>query len=169
MNAGVAHNPSSNLKLASGIAPVKQMMDQGINVGIGTDGPASNNDLDMFEEIRLTTFLAKGSSGDPTALPAKLTLAMATRIGAKAIHLGDITGSLEPGKRADLITIDLSPTHNSPSFRHYADAPYSQVVYASKATDVKDVMVNGKWLMRDHQLLTVNEFGALIQRPEICP
>ena len=161
VNAGVAHNPSSNLKLASGIAPVKQMMDLGMNVGIGTDGPASNNDLDMFEEIRLTTFLAKGNSGDPTALPAKLTLAMATRIGAKAIHLGDITGSLEPGKRADLITIDLSPTHNSPSFRHYPDAPYSQVVYASKATDVKDVMVNGKWLMRDHQLLTVNELELL--------
>lgn len=166
VNAGVAHNPSSNMKLASGIAPVKQMMNLGINVGIGTDGPASNNDLDMFEELRLTTFLAKGSSGDPTALPAKVTLAMATRIGAKAIHLGNITGSLEPGKRADLITIDISPTHNSPSFRHHADAPYSQVVYASKATDVNDVMVNGKWLMRDHELLSVNESELLIKGQE---
>ena len=162
-NVGVAHNPSSNLKLASGIAPINQMMSQGINVGIGTDGPASNNDLDMFEEMRLTTFLAKGTSGDPTALPAKITLAMATRIGAKAIHLGHLIGSLEPGKRADIITIDISPTHNSPSFRHHKDGPYSQVVYASKATDVTDVMINGKWLMQNHELLTVNEAELLLK------
>ncbi|MHB8133471.1 MAG: amidohydrolase family protein [Anaerolineaceae bacterium] len=162
-NAGVAHNPSSNLKLASGIAPIRQLMELGVNVGIGTDGPASNNDLDMFEEIRLTTFLAKGVSGDPTTLPAKTTLAMATRIGAKALHIGDITGSLEPGKRADLITINLDTVHNSPSFRHLPDAPYSQVVYAAKATDVKDVMVNGKWLMKDRVLQTIKEKELLIQ------
>ena len=98
--AGVAHNPTSNLKLASGVAPIAKMLDIGLNVGIATDGPASNNDLDMLEEIRLTALLAKGFSGDPTALPAKTALAMATRIGAKAIHLGEITGSLEPGKMA---------------------------------------------------------------------
>ncbi len=155
--AGVAHNPSSNLKLASGISPVKQMMDSGISVGIGTDGPASNNDLDMFEEIRLTTFLAKGSSGDPTALPAKTTLAMATRIGAKALHLDQITGSLIPGKRADLIMIDIDKVHNSPWFRHLKESFYSQVVYAAKANDVTDVMVNGKWLMRNQKLLTIDE------------
>jgi len=160
-NAGVAHNPSSNLKLASGFSPVKQMMDIGINVGIGTDGPASNNDLDMFEEIRLTTFLAKGSSGDPTALPAKTTVAMATRIGAKALHIEDITGSLTPGKRADLILIDISKIHNSPNFRHLPDSLYSQVVYAAKAHDVSDVMVNGKWLMKDHQLLTLDEVSLM--------
>lgn len=165
-NTGVAHNPSSNLKLASGIAPIRQLMELGVNVGIGTDGPASNNDLDMFEEIRLTTFLAKGVSGDPTTLPAKTTLAMATRIGAKALHIGDITGSLEPGKRADLITINISTTHNSPAFRHFPEAPYSQVVYASKATDVNDVMVNGKWLMRDRVLLTINDKELLIQAQE---
>lgn len=165
-NAGIAHNPSSNLKLASGIAPVKQMMEIGLNVGIGTDGPASNNDLDMFEEIRLTTFLAKGVSGDPTALPAKITLAMATRIGAKALHIGNITGSLEIGKRADLITINLNIAHNSPSFHHNPEAPYSQVVYAAKATDVNDVMVNGKWLLRNRQLQTLDENELLHQAQE---
>jgi len=165
-NAGVAHNPSSNLKLASGFSPVKQMIDIGINVGIGTDGPASNNDLDMFEEIRLTTFLAKGSSGDPTALPAKTTVAMATRIGAKALHIEDITGSLTPGKRADLILIDISKIHNSPNFRHLPDSLYSQVVYAAKAHDVSDVMVNGKWLMKDHHLLTLDEENLMKQGQE---
>ena len=93
---GVAHNPSSNLKLASGIAPVKRMLELGLNVGIGTDGPASNNDLDMFEEMRLAAFLAKGASGDPTALPAPQRCCMATRLGAQALHMGHLTGSLEP-------------------------------------------------------------------------
>ena len=156
-HAGVAHNPSSNLKLASGIAPVKRMLELGLNVGIGTDGPASNNDLDMFEEVRLAAFLAKGASGDPTALPAQTALLMATRLGAQAMHMGDITGSLEPGKRADLILVDISPLHNSPRFRHDPNARYAQIVYAGKSTDVTDVMVNGSWLMRDRQLLTLNE------------
>lgn len=156
-HAGIAHNPSSNLKLASGIAPVKRMLDLGLNVGIGTDGPASNNDLDMFEEVRLAAFLAKGASGDPTALPAQTALTMATRMGAQALHIGDITGSLEPGKRADLILIDLSPLHNSPRFDHDPHARYAQIVYAAKSTDVSDVMINGRWVMRDHQLLTLNE------------
>ncbi|HSM24390.1 MAG TPA: amidohydrolase family protein [Anaerolineaceae bacterium] len=164
--AGVAHNPSSNLKLASGISPVKQMMDIGINVGIGTDGPASNNDLDMFEEIRLTTFLAKGTSGDPTALPAKTTVAMATRIGAKALHIEEITGSLVPGKRADLILIDIAKIHNSPNFRHLSENLYSQVVYAAKANDVTDVMVNGKWLMSGKKLLTLDEESLMKQGQE---
>ncbi len=157
VGAGVAHNPSSNLKLASGIAPVKKMLDQGLNVGIGTDGPASNNDLDMFEEVRLAAFLAKGSSGDPTALPAQTALLMATRMGAQAMHIGDITGSLEPGKRADLILIDLDPLHNSPRFRRHPQGTYAQVVYASKSTDVSDVMINGKWVMRNRELLTLDE------------
>jgi 5-methylthioadenosine/S-adenosylhomocysteine deaminase len=167
-NVGVAHNPSSNLKLASGVAPVKQMMELGVNVGIGTDGPASNNDLDMFEEIRLTTFLAKGTSGDPTTLPAKITLSMATRIGARALHISHLTGSLEPGKRADLILIDINTTHNSPWFRHNPEIPYSQVVYSTKATDVSDVMVNGNWLMRNHELLTLNEKELLAQGQEFA-
>ncbi|GAP11214.1 cytosine deaminase [Bellilinea caldifistulae] len=156
-NTGIAHNPSSNLKLASGIAPVKKMLELGLNVGIGTDGPASNNDLDMFEEMRLASFLAKGSSGDPTALPALETLAMATSIGAKALHVGHLTGSIEAGKRADLILLDLTPVHNSPRFQRDPQGIYSQIVYAAKAMDVTDVMVNGQWLMRDRRLLTLNE------------
>ena len=155
--AGVAHNPSSNLKLASGFAPVTRMLETGLNVGIGTDGPASNNDLDMFEEVRLAAFVAKASSSNPTSLPAAQALGMATRLGARALHLGSVTGSLEAGKRADLILVDLSPLHNSPRFRRDRDNPYAQLVYAGKATDVTDVMVDGKWLMQDRQLLTLDE------------
>ncbi len=156
-NAGVSHNPSSNLKLASGFAPVKKMLEIGVNVGIGTDGPASNNDLDMFEEIRLTSFVQKGATGDPTALPARETLLMATRMGANALHMGHLTGSIEVGKRADLILVNMTPLHNSPRFHHDPQSTYAQIVYASKASDVTDVMVNGKWLMRAQKLLTLDE------------
>ncbi|HET6823017.1 MAG TPA: amidohydrolase family protein [Anaerolineales bacterium] len=166
--AGVSHNPSSNLKLASGFAPVVKMLETGLNVGIGTDGPASNNDLDMFEEVRLAAFIAKAVTNDPTSLPAPLALLMATRLGAQALHIGHLTGSLEPGKRADLILVDLSPLHNSPSFKRAADNAYAQIVYAGKSTDVSDVMVNGRWLMRDHQLLTVNEEELLVQATEVA-
>ncbi len=164
--AGVAHNPSSNLKLASGVAPIKKMLDIGLNVGIGTDGPASNNDLDMFEEIRLAALLAKGFGNDPTVMPAKTILTMATRIGAKALHIGSITGSIEPGKRADLILLDVSPVHNSPKFERDQNGIYAQIIYASKANDVTDVMVNGKFLMRDKKLLTLNEKDLLINAQE---
>ena len=154
--AGVAHNPSSNLKLASGFAPVTKMLEAGLNVGIGTDGPASNNDLDMFEEIRLAAFVAKASSGNPTSVPATTALSMATRLGARALHLPGI-GTLEAGKRADLILVDLSQLHNSPRFRRDPDNTYAQLVYAAKAADVTDVMVNGKWVMVNPELLTLNE------------
>lgn len=159
--AGVAHNPSSNLKLASGIAPVNRMLSLGLNVGIGTDGPASNNDLDLFEEMRLAAFLAKSASGDPTALPAQQAVLMATRMGAQAMHIGDITGSLKPGKRADLILLDTSPLHNAPRFERDNNGPYAQIVYAAKSTDVTDVMVNGRWVMRDRVLQTLNESDLL--------
>jgi 5-methylthioadenosine/S-adenosylhomocysteine deaminase len=155
--AGVAHNPSSNLKLASGFAPVTKMLAAGLNVGIGTDGPASNNDLDMFEEIRLTAFVAKAVSNDPTSVPAAQALSMATRIGANALHIGSITGSLERGKKADLILVDLSSLHNSPGFKRDSDNTYAQLVYSAKSSDVQDVMVNGKWLMRNRQLMTLDE------------
>lgn len=159
--AGVAHNPSSNLKLASGFAPVRQMLEAGLNVGIGTDGPASNNDLDMFEEVRLAAFIAKATSGDPTALPAQTALAMATRLGAKALHIGELTGSLEPGKRADLILVNVDPLHNAPRFRRDPNGIYAQLVYAAKSSDVTDVMVNGRWLMRQGALTTLDEKGLL--------
>jgi len=156
-NAGVAHNPSSNLKLGAGIAPVAKMLELGLDVGIGTDGAASNNDLDMFEEMRLAALLAKGAGGDPTALPARDALAMATRLGARAMHLDHLTGSLEPGKRADLIVVDLDTLHNVPAFDRDPNGIYAQIVYASKSTDVVDVMCNGRWLMRGRALLTVDE------------
>lgn len=165
-NVGVAHNPSSNLKLASGFAPISKMLEAGLKVGIGTDGPASNNDLDMFEEIRLAAFLSKGTSGDPTNLPAPMALAMATRMGAEALQLGAITGSLEAGKRADLILVDNSRVHNSPRFKREPEAIYSQLVYSTQSSDVTDVMVNGNWLMRDHQLLTLNETDLLVDAAE---
>ncbi len=155
--AGVAHNPTSNLKLGAGVAPVARMLELGLNVGIGTDGPASNNDLDMFEETRLAALVAKGTGGDPTALPARDALAMATRIGARALHMGDLTGSLEPGKRADLIVLDLDSIHNVPSYSRDPAGIYARVVYAAKSSDVVDVMCNGRWLMRDRALLTLDE------------
>ena len=156
-NAGIAHNPTSNLKLGAGIAPVARMLELGLDVGIGTDGPASNNDLDMFEEMRLAALLAKGSSGDPTALPARDALSMATRLGACAMHLDHLTGSLEPGKRADLVVVDLDRLHNVPAFDRDPNGIYAQIVYAAKSTDVVDVMCNGRWLMRDRALLTLDE------------
>jgi 5-methylthioadenosine/S-adenosylhomocysteine deaminase len=134
-------------------------------VGIGTDGPASNNDLDMFEEMRLASFIAKAVTNDPTVVPAQTTLNMATKMGAKALHINDITGSLEPGKRADLILLDISPLHNSPRFRRENNGLYAQIVYAAKSTDVTDVMVNGQWLMREHQLTTLDE-AALVKQAE---
>src|SRR3989442_5512379 len=124
-NAGVAHNPTSNLKLGAGIAPVARMIELGVNVGIGTDGPASNNDFDMFEETRLAALLAKGTSGDPTALPARDAPSMATRLRACAMHMDHLTGSLEPGKRADLIAVDVNTLHNVPSFDRDANGIYA--------------------------------------------
>ncbi len=155
-NVGVAHNPSSNLKLASGIAPVSRMLELGLNVGIGTDGPASNNDLDMFEEMRLASFIAKVAPLNPIALPARQTLALATLLSARAMHIEDLVGSLEVGKRADLIVVSMDDVHHTPHFRRDAESIYSRLVYASHAEDVQHVMVNGQWLMRDRRLLTVN-------------
>ncbi|NKQ37786.1 MAG: amidohydrolase [Chloroflexi bacterium] len=159
--AGVAHCPTSNLKLASGIAPIGEMLDIGLKVGVGTDGPASNNDLDMFEEVRLAALLAKTKSNDPTVLPARQALAAATIGGARALHMEHLTGSLEAGKRADLAVVDLSGVHNQPQFHNSPDAVYSVLIYSAKSTDVAHVMVNGRWLMRDRQLLTLDEAATI--------
>ena len=154
---GVAHNPTSNLKLASGIAPVVHMLELGLNVGIGTDGPASNNDLDMWEEMRLAALLAKGATLDPTALPARQALAMATIGGARVLHLDELVGSLEAGKRADIAVVNLCNIHNTPRFARDREALYAQLVYAAKSSDVRDVMCQGRWLMRERELLTLDE------------
>jgi 5-methylthioadenosine/S-adenosylhomocysteine deaminase len=158
----VAHCPSANLKLASGIAPIDTLVKAGVVVGIGTDGPASNNDLDMFEEMRLAALIAKTAQSDPTAFPAKQALLSATRHGARAMYMDDITGSLERGKRADIIVVDANPIHNAPKFNLNPDAVYSQLVYAAKSSDVAHTIVNGVWLMRDRELLTVDT-DALLQ------
>lgn len=159
--ASVIHNPTSNVKLASGIAKTKRMLELGLNVGIGTDGSASNNDLDMFEEIRLAAFLSKVDSGDPTSLPAQTALLMATRMGAQALFIDHLAGSLEPGKRADIICVDIDSIHHQPHFNRDQKGIYAQIVYAGKSTDVSDVMVDGSWVMRNHNLLTLNEHELL--------
>ncbi|MEO0562242.1 MAG: amidohydrolase family protein [Chloroflexota bacterium] len=161
----VAHCPSANLKLSSGFAPVDALIKSGVVVGIGTDGPASNNDLDMFEEMRLAALLSKSETMDPTAFPAKEALLAATRNGARAMFMDDITGSLEMGKRADIIVVDANPIHNMPKFDLNPDAVYSQLVYATKSSDVAHTIVNGKWLMRDRELLTV-DVDALIEEAQ---
>ena len=160
---GVVHNPSSNMKLASGFAPVSEMLERGVNVGIGTDGPASNNDLDLFEEVRLASFIAKAVTKDPTALPARQAFEMATRNGAKAIHMDHLIGSLEVGKKADLVIVDLDLTHNQPHFEHDSNAIYSRLIYAAKSTDVLDVMIAGRWVMQDRKLLHLDEADLIAQ------
>ena len=150
--AGIAHNPSSNMKLSSGVAPVLKMLNLKIAVGLGTDGPAgSNNDLNMFEEMDLAAKLQKFTSNDPRSLSAGQTFAMATIEGARALGLAAKTGSIEAGKEADWIAIDLDGPHAQPLFN-----VYSQLVYTLKASDVRDVMVRGRLLMRDRQMLTLD-------------
>lgn len=155
--AGVAHCPTSNLKLASGIAPIRQMLELGLNVGVGTDGPASNNDLDMFEETRLAALLAKTASNDPTTLPARQAVEMATIGGARALHMAEKTGSLEVGKCADIIVVDMTGVHNQPHFNNNPDAIYSRLIYAAKSPDVAHVLCNGRFLLHHRQLTTIDE------------
>jgi 5-methylthioadenosine/S-adenosylhomocysteine deaminase len=148
---GVIHNPSSNMKLASGVSPVAAMLEAGVLVGLGTDGAASNNDLDMWEEMRLATFLQKIDRMDPEALPASEVLTMATRGGATAIGLGDSIGSLEVGKRADLIQVAFDDVHHVPTFD-----VISHLVYVTDEQDVASVIVDGVVLMREREFLTLD-------------
>jgi 5-methylthioadenosine/S-adenosylhomocysteine deaminase len=166
--AGVAHCPTSNLKLSSGIAQVGQMLEMGLNVGVGTDGPASNNDLDMFEEMRLAALLAKTQSNDPTVLPARKALELVTIGGARALHMDDVTGSLEPGKKADLAVVDINRIHNWPHFYNSPESVYSRLVYAAKSSDVAHVMCNGKWLLRDRELLTIKQERVQSQASDVA-
>ena len=149
---GIAHCPSSNMKLASGVAPVLKLLAAGIPVGLGTDGPAgSNNDFNLMEEMNLAANLQKVTSGDPTALNAEQAVAMATIWGARVAGLDKLIGSLETGKHADLITVRLDRPHAAPLYN-----VYSQIVYALKGYDVQDVMVNGKPIVRDSRSLTLD-------------
>jgi 5-methylthioadenosine/S-adenosylhomocysteine deaminase len=153
---GVAHCPSSNMKLASGVAPVVKMLALGIPVGLGPDGPASNNDFNLFEEMDLAAKLQKVTTLDPQALPAAQVLDMATIGGARALGMEKEIGSLEAGKRADLITIRLDRPNAVPLYN-----PVSQIVYALKAEDVRDVMVNGRPVVRDAKILTLDSAAIL--------
>ncbi|TJZ67139.1 TRZ/ATZ family hydrolase [Chitiniphilus eburneus] len=147
----VAHNPASNLKLASGFARIADQLAAGINVGIGTDGAASNNKLDMFAELRLAALLAKGASGNPEALPAWQALEMATLNGARALGWDDRIGSLRPGKQADVIAVDLSAVGTQPCYD-----PLSHLVYAADRSQVSHVWIAGRNVYADHRHLSLN-------------
>lgn len=159
---GCVHNPSSNMMLASGVAPVVDERDAGIRVGLGTDGPAgSNNDLDMMEEMDLASKLQKTYRVDPRALGAKGALEMATIEGARALHMEREIGSLETGKKADFAILSLDVPNAVPMYD-----VYSQIVYALKASEVETVVVGGKVLLRDGKLLTVDEAAAMAKAKE---
>ncbi|MEJ7578067.1 MAG: amidohydrolase [Pyrinomonadaceae bacterium] len=149
---GVIHNPQSNMKLASGVAPVPQMLAAGVRVGLGTDGAASNNDLNLWEEIDTAAKLHKVTTFDPRVLPARAAFEMATIGGARALHLENETGSLERGKRADFVILDADALHHTPNYDIY-----SQLVYTTKASDVRTVCIEGRIVMRDRRLLTLDE------------
>lgn len=149
-NVSISHNPSSNMKLASGIAPINEYLNQGINVGIGTDGVSSNNNLDMFSEMKLTSFLQKVNLLNPQVLPTKDTFDMATKNGAKALGLN--TGSIEVDKLADIILVDTLVPHMTP-----VRNPLSNIIYSSLGNDVDTVICNGKILLENKKLQTINE------------
>jgi len=155
--AGAVHNPQSNMKLASGIAPVPQMLASDLPLGLGTDGAASNNDLNMWEEIDTAAKLHKVASGDPRVVTAREAFAMATINGARALHLEREIGSLEKGKRADIVIVGADAAHQTPGYNLF-----STLVYATKAADVRTVIIDGKIVMLDRRLLTLNEL--LIKR-----
>ena len=161
-HVGCVHNPSSNMMLASGVAPVPEERAAGIAVGLGTDGPAgSNNDLDLMEEIDLAAKLAKITRMSPTALNAKAVVEMATIDGARALHMEKEIGSLEAGKKADIIVINLDEPNAVPMYEIYA-----QIAYALKASDVETVMIGGRIVMDKYKLLTVDEQAAITKANE---
>jgi len=148
---GIAHNPESNMKLASGAAPVGKYLAAGVALGLGTDGAASNNDLDMFEAMRQASFLAKHATHDPTAVSARAALDMATIGGARALQMDRLIGSLETGKRADLITVAMNAARQTPMYD-----PVSHLVYVTRGDNVRTTIVSGKVLMKDRQVRTLN-------------
>jgi len=148
---GLAHNPESNMKLASGVAAVTDWIAHGIHAGLGTDGAASNNDLDMFEAMRQASFLAKHAGHSPTVVPAQAALDLATIGGARALGMSQLIGSIEPGKRADLIAVSVSSARQTPLYD-----PVSHLVYTTRGDDVRTTIVNGAVLMRDRQVKTLD-------------
>lgn len=155
---GLSHNPESNMKLASGTAPVPAWLTHGIRAGLGTDGAASNNDLDMFEAMRTAALLHKHASGDPTAMPARQALELATRRGAAALGMADRIGSLEPGKLADVITVSVASARQTPIFD-----PLSHLVYVTRGTDVRTTVVHGRVLMRQGRTITLDRAAVIAE------
>jgi 5-methylthioadenosine/S-adenosylhomocysteine deaminase len=147
----ISHNPESNMKLGSGISPVAKFIDAGIPVGLGTDGSASNNNLDIFQEMDTAAKLQKALSKDPTVMNAASVLKMGTIGGARAIGWDHAIGSLETGKRADIVIVDMNTPHLIPVYN-----PVSHLVYAARGSDVRDVIVNGRFILRAHQCLTID-------------
>jgi len=156
--AAAIHNPLSNLKLGSGIAPVARMLDEGIPVVVGTDGPVSSNDLDMWTAMRFAGLLQRGANQDPLLTPAREVVRMVTSVGAEALGLGDSIGRITEGRRADLTLIDLDRPHLTPMFD-----PYAHLVYAVGRDDVRSVMIDGRFVMRDRALATVDEQTVLAE------
>ncbi len=154
----MSHNPESNMKLASGTSPVPALQKAGVVVGLGTDGAASNNDLDMFEAMRQAAFLHKLTSNDPTTLPATTALRMATIDGARVLGLDREIGSLEAGKRADLLVVSMRAARQTPMYD-----PLSHLVYVSRGDDVQTVVVNGKIVMRNRKVLTLDENAVIAE------
>lgn len=159
----VAHCPSSNLKLSSGIARVAEMIKAGVNVAFGTDGAASNNDLDLFHEAQLAALVQKGVTGDPSVLPAEKVFSMLTIAGAQAVGLAEKIGSIEVGKLADLAILDFDVPNLTPCYDHY-----SHLVYAISAGDVCHVMVEGQFLMRNREMQTLDEAEIMEKAREIA-
>ena len=160
-NVKIVHNPESNMKLASGIAPVPEFLSQGITVGLGTDGCASNNNLDLFTEMDIAAKLHKVQTMDPTVLDAVTVLRMATIEGARVLGLEHITGSLETGKKADIIIIDTNKPHLTPMYN-----PFSHLVYAARGSDVNHVIINGQIVMEGRKLLTMDLKGIMARARE---
>ena len=152
----VAHNPVANMKLAQGVAKIKDLKELGVTVGLGTDGPASNNSLDMFETMKVTALLQKLHYNDPTVLPAYTILKMATIDAAKALGIETFVGSLKVGKKADILLIDFKKAHLTPLHNVYAN-----IVYSVHGSDVHTVIVNGNILMEDQEVKTLNEHNVI--------
>lgn len=152
----VVHNPESNMKLASGVAPITAMLERGITVGLGTDGAASNNSLDMFAEMDTAAKLEKVARLDPTIMSAPSVVRMATRDGAAVLGMGNLTGSLEPGRKADIIIIDMNRPHLTPLYNEY-----SHLVYAVRGDDVITSIINGRVVMEDRRLTTIDEAAVM--------
>ncbi len=161
--AGVAHCPESNMKLASGIAPVADLLKRGVPLGLGTDGCASNNNLDLFQEMDTAAKLQKVHLLDPTALPAPVALSMATDLSARVLGLGQEVGTLAPGCKADLIVLDLNQPHLTPLYD-----PYSHLVYAASGSDVRTVLVDGQVLVEDRRLLSFDLEETLTKARELA-